>query len=40
MIRQAGGSVKFVNYDADVGRYQGRFCEKGVDEQSNESNGR
>jgi len=32
--------VKFVDYDSDIGRFGGRYCEKGVDESTKESNTR
>lgn len=39
-MKRAGPEVEFVNYDAYVGRYHGRFCVPGVDESSAESNTR
>ncbi|KAF2429956.1 hypothetical protein EJ08DRAFT_589813 [Tothia fuscella] len=39
-VKSAGPSVRFVNYDPMVGKTHGRFCEKGVQEGSRDSNGR
>lgn len=30
-VKRAGSSVVFVNYDTYVSRFNGRFCEPGVD---------
>ncbi|KAJ5475502.1 hypothetical protein N7539_007789 [Penicillium diatomitis] len=39
-VERAGNQVQFVNYDSYVGRFNGRFCEAGVDESTKESNTR
>lgn len=39
-VEKAGDQVQFVNYDPYVGRYNGRYCELGVDESSEKSNSR
>lgn len=39
-MERAGSQVAFINYDPLVERYQGRFCEEGVDESTKESNER
>ncbi|KAF5660854.1 integrin alpha n-terminal [Fusarium heterosporum] len=39
-VERAGASVKFVSYDLYAGKYGGRYCEKGVDESTSESNTR
>jgi hypothetical protein len=39
-VERAGNQVKFVDYDFYVGRFNGRFCEAGVDESTTESNTR
>ncbi|PLB48819.1 fibronectin type III domain protein [Aspergillus steynii IBT 23096] len=39
-VKKAGSQVEFVDYDSYVGYYGGRFCEKGVDESTTDSNTR
>jgi hypothetical protein len=39
-VDAAGPNVKFIDYDSQVGRSGGRFCEAGVDESPRTSNAR